>query len=109
MATARTTDSGLARLGAALGDLAGVQKIARAAVDGERAALTKIASLARKHGVSDAKIARALKAKKRLDQVLSILALAFPWMPNPTLLRWLAGDEPELPEEEAVEAKKKRR
>lgn len=46
---------------------------------------------ARKFGVSEATIRKARALKTTHDRLLSVAAILFPWLPNPMLLRLLAG------------------
>lgn len=78
-----------------LADAAGVRDIARAGVKGEREALERIARAAREKGISERRIQWALRLKKKTDRALVYLWILQPFLPNPALLRLLAGPEEE--------------
>lgn len=100
--TKAATDQNLGeRLAGALADLAGVREIAKIAVDGEDAIIERLVQLARDHDVAEATIRKALRLKKKSDQLLSILAILYPMIPNPAILRAIAGKK-----EDADTAKK---
>ncbi len=82
----------------AVAEATGVAPIARAWRDANDGAIDRLASEARKlkgpsgkRLISDERIANALRAQKRLEQFQSIVALVFPYLPNPKLLRIIAG------------------
>ena len=79
------------RLAALLGDLAGVRKIAQIAVEAEDAVIERLTKLAREHDVDERLITKALNAKKKTDKILSVVAVMYPFIPNPAILRAIAG------------------
>jgi hypothetical protein len=74
-----------------IGTVTGVGAIARAALEGEQAVINSLVRKARQIGVSEKDIARGLALKKKHDRAVSLAAIVFPWIPNPVLLRLLAG------------------
>ena len=71
-------------------DFTGVTAIARTAVGTHDALIAELVALARKNGVSAKKIGQALEARRKAERVQSMIALVFPFLPNPKLLRFLA-------------------
>ena len=88
----RTPPGTLAKLGRAVGDATGVGPIARAALAGEKAVIDKLVEAARKAGVSEATIKKARDVKRKHDRLLVVASILFPYLPNPALLRLLAGE-----------------
>ncbi len=69
----------------------GIGPIARAAVEAEDGLIDRLVEKARKHNVSEARIRAALGAKRKYDRAMSVVALLYPFLPNPALLRLVAG------------------
>lgn len=74
-----------------LGDVSGVGGIARTALDGEQAVIRGLVAKARELGVDQETIDKALAVKRTHDRLLTVASILFPWLPNPLLLRLLAG------------------
>ena len=74
-----------------LADATGVGEIARALVGAEQAVIDRLVDKARELNISKAKISAALRAKRKHDQALSVVALLIPSLPNPALLKLIAG------------------
>lgn len=85
-------ESALTSIGRGIGNATGTGAIARAALSAEQAMIDRLVAAARKAGVKESTIAKALAAKKRGDRVLAVAALLYPMIPNPALLRVLAGE-----------------
>ncbi len=85
-------ESSLAKTGRIVGDVTGTGAVARAALAGEKAVIDRLVEIARKIGVSESTIERARALKKMHDRALSVAAILFPWLPNPALLRLIAGE-----------------
>lgn len=104
--------SSFSRAAKAFGDVTGVGAVARAALEGEQKIVTELLRQARKRGVSEEDIQRAQAFKKFHDRAMVLAAILFPWLPNPALLRLVAGKpltdlegQPE-PERKALELAK---
>lgn len=85
-------ESALTSIGRGIGNATGTGAIARAALSAEQAMIDRLVAAARKAGVKESTIAKALAAKKKGDRVLAVAALLYPMIPNPALLRMLAGE-----------------
>ena len=72
-------------------DVSGAAAIARVVVEASDEIVDHIVSLARKRGVSEAKIRAALKLRRKAERVQSLAALVMPGLPNPALLRYVAN------------------
>lgn len=79
---------------AKVGRAAGLQPLAKIAVEGEKATVDKIASLARQFGISETEVQKGLKLKRAIDRKVFLLALLYPVIPNAELIRAIAEDEP---------------
>lgn len=75
----------------AIGRTTGVGHVARAAVDMHDAAINRLVIDARRLGVSEAKIRVALRAKRAADRMQNLVAILFPFVPSPAVMRGLAG------------------
>jgi hypothetical protein len=95
MSTPKSTarkESRLTAIGRKIGDATGVGVIARAALAAERTMIAQLVAGARKAGVSEPTIQKALAVKKKQDRALAVAAILYPMIPNPALLRLLAGE-----------------
>lgn len=81
----------LAAVAAKIGEWTGVGRIAALAVEADERAVARLVALARKHGVSERRIASALRGKAWLERAQSLVAILFPIVPSPTVMRALAG------------------
>lgn len=75
----------------AIAESTGIGSIARAAVEAEDGLIDRLVEKARKHNVSEARIRAALAAKRKYDRAMSVVALLYPFLPNPALVRLVAG------------------
>jgi hypothetical protein len=60
-------------------------------LDAEASAVARLERLARKYGASETSIRKAKSAKVTLEKVQSLVAVLFPIVPSPVLLRAIAG------------------
>lgn len=72
-------------------DATGATALAQAIVNANDGAIERLAAEARKHGISEAKIAKARRAQKKFERIHSLVALLFPFLGNPALVRLVAG------------------
>lgn len=103
-------ESTLTNIGRAVGNATGVGPIARAALEGEQAVIEKLVAAARKAGVSEETIKKARDVKRKHDRLLVVASILFPYLPNPALLRLLAGkplDDLKEPKKGASSPKKR--
>ena len=84
--------STLAKVGRFIGDVSGVGGIARTVLAGEKAVIENLVKTARAAGVPEPTIKRALAVKRMHDRAASVAAILFPFLPNPAILRLLAGE-----------------
>ncbi len=85
-------ESTLTNIGRSVGNATGIGAIARAALAGEKAMIDKLVEAARKAGVNEATIKKARDVKRKHDRLLVVASILFPYLPNPALLRLLAGE-----------------
>jgi hypothetical protein len=81
---------------AKLGRAAGLGPLAKLAVDGEKATLAKLETVARKAGISEAQIRKARRMKTEIDKKSFLVALLF-LAPNPELIRAIAAEDETSP------------
>lgn len=74
-----------------VGQVTGTGAIAETVLGMQDAAIERLVKLAEQHGVPHAKVNAALRAYEKAQDVQSAVAVLYPFLPNPALLRALAG------------------
>lgn len=75
-----------------VGEATGASAIAREVLDVHDSTVAALVAKAREKGVSEKKIAAALRGYSKLQRIQNLAAILFPFLPAPAALEALAGN-----------------